>query len=266
MKLFPKSTSSNNVSMSMRYGGAGGCDEKRALFPAPQPARYKPSLSTEVIDPDEFVAQSKIKGLQNLVWLPTDSKTKIPCKSKVHLLAMEYCGYGLYDGKPSEERINEDLTQVYKFLTSTVGVPPERRKTPDCHTHTSQIILFGRSLGTGPTCRLASELCKKKVKIGGLVLQSPFTSILDAARSFSSAARFVMAEAWPNVAEINQVRCPVLFVHGKKDEVIPHVMSTRLFRACPSKQKRLMLSQDATHNCFHLVHDLVKPLAKVNHR
>lgn len=45
------------------------------------------------------------------------------------------------------------------------------------------IILFGRSIGTGPTIQLASELCQQGVPVGGVIVQSAYTSIKDIIRN-----------------------------------------------------------------------------------
>ena len=77
----------------------------------------------------------------------------------INVLAPEYPGYGIYNGRPSEEGIFEDTFIVYDFLTKTLGI--------SC----KNIIIFGRSIGTAPSCFLAS-----RKKIAGLVLISPMLS------------------------------------------------------------------------------------------
>jgi hypothetical protein len=50
---------------------------------------------------------------------------------------MEYPGYGLYPGKPSEEAILADASYIYQYLTKHSGIEEKN------------IIIFGRSIGTG---------------------------------------------------------------------------------------------------------------------
>lgn len=80
----------------------------------------------------------------------------------MHVLAIEYPGYGIYDGNPDAYQIQVDADLVYTYLTKVQNIPE------------SSIILFGRSIGTGPAAFLASkhEPC-------ALLLMSPFTSIRD---------------------------------------------------------------------------------------
>jgi abhydrolase domain-containing protein 17 len=56
---------------------------------------------------------------------------------KVNILAVEYPGYGIYQGSPSEDAILKDANYIYQYLTKHSGV--EERN----------IIIFGRSIGTG---------------------------------------------------------------------------------------------------------------------
>jgi pimeloyl-ACP methyl ester carboxylesterase len=80
----------------------------------------------------------------------------------VHVIAVEYPGYGIYDGQPEAYQIQKDAEAVYDYLTLAQGIPE------------SQIILFGRSIGTGPATYLASRKSPC-----ALLLMSPFTSIRD---------------------------------------------------------------------------------------
>jgi hypothetical protein len=75
---------------------------------------------------------------------------------------MEYPGYGIYDGSPDANQILIDAESVYIYLTEILKIPEE------------SIILFGRSIGTGPATYLAS-----KKSPCALLLMSPFLSIRD---------------------------------------------------------------------------------------
>jgi len=62
---------------------------------------------------------------------------------KVHVMAIEYPGYGIYPGSTTAEVILEDGYRVISYLRETMGVGVK------------DMILFGRSLGTGPATELA---------------------------------------------------------------------------------------------------------------
>lgn len=85
----------------------------------------------------------------------------------VHLLAVEYPGYGQYEGEPSEEGILKDAETVYDFLTDHLKIPE------------SCIHVFGRSLGTGPTIHLGGVR-----NPGSIILMSAYLSIKQAGAHF----------------------------------------------------------------------------------
>jgi len=80
---------------------------------------------------------------------------------QVHVLAVEYPGYGICHGSTDEEGIMANAVAAMRFATE------------DLHWPCDGIKLFGRSLGTGPTVALATQY-----DIAGVILVSPFTSIL----------------------------------------------------------------------------------------
>ncbi len=84
-----------------------------------------------------------------------------------NVLAYEYCGYSIAEGEPSEKNCYECIDAAYRYLTV------RRQSVVD----PSSIVLFGRSLGTGPTvdlaARLLSETTGKGSSLAGVVLQSP---------------------------------------------------------------------------------------------
>lgn len=81
------------------------------------------------------------------------------------MLAMEYPGYGVYEGEPNADQIALDAQNLYDYLTIVHRIPH------------SSIILFGRSIGSGPASLLASLR-----EPAALLLMSPFMSIRDIVR------------------------------------------------------------------------------------
>ena len=81
---------------------------------------------------------------------------------KINILAMEYPGYGVYPDASgcTADKIKEDSEYVYKFILQETGISEQ------------DIIIFGRSIGTGAAIHIAS-----KFKPGALCLTSAYTSI-----------------------------------------------------------------------------------------
>jgi len=97
--------------------------------------------------------------------------------------------------------ILDDAEIVYDYLTKCMGINEQ------------DIVLFGRSMGSGPTTHLASARDPY-----ALLLMSPYTSIKNAAKSilgWASFISFMMYEKFRNIDTIRLARCPVFIVHGK---------------------------------------------------
>lgn len=164
---------------------------------------------------------------------------------------MEYPGYGIYHGKPSSEQIIIDSEIVFDYLTLRLGVK------------TQNIIIFGRSIGSGPAAHLAAQR-----KVGGLILMSPYTSIRDVAKNIAgSVAQYFVADRFRNIDKMKKVGCSICFLHGKKDKLIPFKHSQDLMEEFEKhiKGKESIIShhyfgENMTHNDFHFVHDLINPL------
>jgi len=157
---------------------------------------------------------------------------------------MEYPGYSIYSGQPSAAAILEDADVVYDYLTKTVGVQQK------------DIIIFGRSIGSGPACYLAA-----RKDPGALVLMSAYTSIKEVVRNVAgNFAKWFVAERFKNIDEITKVKSPILFIHGGADTLIPKEHSLELYKACPHSYKEILIPKNMTHNDFDLEQDIIKPI------
>lgn len=162
---------------------------------------------------------------------------------RVHILAVEYPGYGIYDGKPSAESILADAECVYSFIIS-LGIDP------------SNIIVFGRSIGSGPATYIA-----RKRKIGCLMLMSAYTSIKDVAKHLAgSFGKSLIKERFENKENMPFITCPTFLVHGIKDKIIPYNHSQILHDLCKGPSS-LFLPSDMTHNSFDYCDELIFPIS-----
>jgi fermentation-respiration switch protein FrsA (DUF1100 family) len=147
------------------------------------------------------------------------------------VLAFDYQGYGTSQGKPSERHVYEDEDAAYNFLVQSMGIEPDR------------IIVFGRSVGSGPACDLASRRPS-----AGLILQSPFTS---AFRVMTKIA-ILPFDKFNNLNKIRLVHCPVLVIHGTADSVINISHGRELFAAA-NQPKQALWVQGANHNDLEFI-------------
>ena len=142
------------------------------------------------------------------------------------IIGYDYRGYGTSDGKSSEANSYEDIQAVYNYLTQSKSVLPEN------------IILIGRSLGSGPSVDLAA-----KHKVGGMILESP---LLTAALVLIPFKLFLV-DRYNNKSKASKVNVPVLVIHGTQDEVIPVWHGEKLAKRF-SGPTRLFKVEGAGHN------------------
>jgi pimeloyl-ACP methyl ester carboxylesterase len=158
---------------------------------------------------------------------------------QVSVLAIEYPGYGLLkDQTPSEDAICSAALVALRYIVSEIGVGYQ------------QVMLLGRSLGSGPAVYLASRF-----PVGGLLLVNPFASLRGAAACHVGKAisRFAFADCFNNEDAIGNVSCAVLFIHAARDRTVPMEHSARLFKKCRSR-KLLVTPEGMEHNS-HLFAD-----------
>lgn len=142
------------------------------------------------------------------------------------VFAYDYPGYGHSPGKPSEAGCYEAIDTVYQHLTQDLQVPPHK------------IVIWGRSLGTGPSCYLG-----EKEKTGGLILETPF---MTAYRTVTETP-VLPWDRFRNLKRAPSIHGPSLVIHGYEDEVVPFRHGKRVYQAL-SQPKQFLELVHAGHN------------------
>jgi pimeloyl-ACP methyl ester carboxylesterase len=230
----------------------------KVLFPAPKPPHY-----------------TSVSHRSNLFWLPADSSTDLPipcmfyspensnekieffiifCHGNgcdigsmqytlsefsrhlnVYIISFEYPSYGLCSApSPNQQTINHHADRTFDFVHHYLHWPIER------------IIIYGHSIGSGAACHLASTK-----SIAALILQSPYTAINNLVREKVGVVLsfLVSSRSWDNLEAMKDITCPVLFLHGKDDTIIPANHSEILHNACLNIEgKKLVLLNHEDHN------------------
>ena len=123
-----------------------------------------------------------------------------------NMCAYDYSGYGGSTGSHSEKATYDDIRSVYNWLQTSQG------KSKD------SIILFGRSLGSGPTIDLAS----KERGLKALILQSPLRSAMRTTLPEWAANMGKVIDIYQNENKIKSINdYPVYIIHGTVDQVVP---------------------------------------------
>jgi abhydrolase domain-containing protein 17 len=156
-------------------------------------------------------------------------------------------------GPPSEENCYADIDAAYNYLRQTLNIPAQN------------IVLYGRSLGSGPSCHLAAktalltkpdaEYASEDGPVGGLILHAPFLSVF---RVVVDTGCTIPGDKFANLDVIPMVKSPVMLIHGTEDNIVPFHHSGRLYNAIlPQYRARPLYIEGMSHNN---VHSQVRPM------
>jgi alpha-beta hydrolase superfamily lysophospholipase len=140
-------------------------------------------------------------------------------KQGYSVLAMDYRGYGLSDGRASEKNTYFDSELLYEYAQK-LGYSAER------------IIIFGRSIGTGVATNLAANYKSK-----ALILISPFVS----AYRIMTNIPILPFDKFNNLAKLSKMNLPLFIVHGADDLVIKAWHSEMIFTQYEGLKYRLLI-------------------------
>jgi uncharacterized protein len=137
------------------------------------------------------------------------------------VLLLSYRGFGTNHGYPTEQNLYLDGQAALKFLAE-MRIPIFRT------------VIYGESLGTG----VAVEMARNKA-ISALVLEAPFSSMMAAAsRHFKFfPVRFLVRDKYDSISKINEIKAPVLILHGVRDKTVPFDLGRKLYEAAPTPKK-----------------------------
>ena len=129
---------------------------------------------------------------------------------------IDYRGYGLSEGKISEQGSYLDAEAALRFLVGEKNISLEH------------ITVFGRSLGGAIASYLAGHH-----KPSGLIIEATFSSVPDMAAKLYPflPVRWISRFKYDTLNYLRQVSCPVLILHSKNDELVPLSHGQRLYKA-----------------------------------
>jgi fermentation-respiration switch protein FrsA (DUF1100 family) len=147
------------------------------------------------------------------------------------VFVMDYRTYGKSTGKISEQALYSDAQMCYDFLLKQYEA--------------SEIIIYGRSLGTGIATHLASKNNAKQ-----LILETPFYSLADVAKHRFPLfpVKKLLKYDFLSYKYIQGVNCPVTIFHGTDDNVIPYNSGEKLFNSITQKEKVFFTIENGAHN------------------
>lgn len=157
---------------------------------------------------------------------------------KCNVLSCDYPGYGFSTGMLCEEGMNSAAFAVLDFAVGKLNYAVQ------------DIVVIGKSIGSTPAIHIASmSFCSS---LGGLVLVSPVASAVRCLSASHQMPEWLLSKldclVLPNIKHIANVSCPVQFVHGTKDTVVPCKNTDDLMAAMRTPQRTKPLFIAAGHN------------------
>ena len=151
---------------------------------------------------------------------------------QAQVLIIDYRGYGLSEGKPFEDGLYRDARAASSWWAGRFTGSDQR------------LILIGESLGGAVAVDLATH-----VQASGLILQSTFPSAWDMAKTMFPIGLLqpLTGVRFDSAAKIRGVKCPKLFIHGNRDEIVPFRLGRKFFELSP-EPKQFWEVPGAGHN------------------
>lgn len=169
----------------------------------------------------------------------------------VHVLAVEYPGYGVCSGTPSEKAVLADAETVFRFVWQQLEVP------------VASMMFMGRSLGGGPAIHLAS-----RYPVAGLVTVNTFCSVeavVGVHGKYLWGMTGWLADKFENVRRIRKVHCPALIIQGSADALVDVSQGEELATNCgidaACRHPVVLHIRDGKgHNNMNWMLDIIRPM------
>lgn len=145
------------------------------------------------------------------------------------VLAWDYPGYGLSPGIANEHTVSASARAVAAYAQDTLGWPIE------------ETVLYGRSIGGGPSILLASEAPYR-----GLITEGTFTS----AFRVVTRVKLLPIDVFDNWSRIGAIHIPVLFLHGTRDFTVPFSHSQKLYASANEPKYNAWFKGGGHNNLF----------------
>ncbi|KAK7103558.1 lysophosphatidylserine lipase ABHD12-like [Littorina saxatilis] len=154
-----------------------------------------------------------------------------------HVLTVDYRGFADSTGVPTEEGVVKDAYFAFKWLKEKSGGAP--------------VVVWGHSLGTGISTSLSRKLCDEGDPPLGLILESPFNNIVDAAIQHPFAFPFANIPGFKSFLRdsamehnihfssdksITRVTSHIMILHAEDDRIVPYDLGEKLYQVAKSSR------------------------------
>jgi fermentation-respiration switch protein FrsA (DUF1100 family) len=151
-----------------------------------------------------------------------ESRLKALTQLGISILAIDWRGYGLSTGRPSQDGLLLDAEAAYQWLVQRIDP--------------SRLVVLAESIATGIGIKLAA-----KHKVRALVLEAPYFSAVDLAQKYLPfiPVRALMRDPLRSDLWIRDIDTNLLIQHGKQDRLIPFSQAERLFEIAPEPKRMI---------------------------
>jgi fermentation-respiration switch protein FrsA (DUF1100 family) len=173
-------------------------------------------------------------------WLPVFASLH---RLGYRVLAVDYRGYGLSSGSPTEEGVYLDAEAAVRHAHADRLQSGSAGRRP--------LVFWGRSLGAA-----VAAAATRVVTPDGLVLESGFPDKASILRTqpVLRLMNLFASYRFPTVELLQEFRKPVLVVHGDADTIIPFALGRELFEGLAAP-KHFVTIEGADHNDFFDIGD-----------
>ena len=151
-------------------------------------------------------------------------------------LLVNYRGYGRSEGKPGEQELKRDGEFILGQWLPSKGIEP------------GQVVLMGRSLGSGVAVYLAS-----KFPVRAVILVTPFDSMVKVGQRHYPIfpIGLLLKHRFDSLALAPEIKTTLLMITAGSDTIIPAAASENLFKAWGGPKEKVVI-EGADHNDLSL--------------
>ena len=157
----------------------------------------------------------------------------------VHLLMIDYRGYGRSSGEPTVDGVKTDVKAAYQMAKNDLPVEP------------GPIYVHGHSMGSFLAAYIADS-----ENVAGYILESPITEVDGwtkklvpwLLRPFVSFDIAEPVKTQNNIERVQRIDKPLLVIGGDQDEITPFQMAEELHEKSSSREKSLVKIESGNHN------------------
>jgi len=119
------------------------------------------------------------------------------------------------------------------------------------------VVVYGESLGASVAIEMGT-----KYKFRSVILEAPFISVPAIAQKKYKIypVKYLVLDKFDNYSKIDKIISPLLIISGKKDEVVPHFHSIKLYEKARDPKDCVYIDEAMHNNLYDF--DIEKEIIK----